>query len=239
MNSDIDQADKIVGLEEAIKQKSDHFDQMERNINELVNKLNESVDHFENTVKASIRNADQKTKEAEATLAKALKSVENNQSIEKTLETFKQRIKDLEKEISERGYTISTLNAQISANDDEIMELRNTSHEHISRSAACQNADPSKESRKAGLFSSRRKDRDRLDHEYELQKKRIEEDKELEELRREILSSASYSEEKKKFILGCWKEGISLHDIKCSIADPSLSLDIMKMLKEYCLNGRK
>ena len=82
----------------------------------------------------------------------------------------------------------------------------------------------------AGLFSSRRKKTDDISAEN----RRYREEKRMQDyqaFRTEVLLSSDYSEEQKKFLASCFKEGETYEKLKATIASPLMSVEMMKEMK--------
>ena len=80
------------------------------------------------------------------------------------------------------------------------------------------------------LFSGRRKKNDEISEEN----RRYREEKRMQDyqaFRTEVLLSSDYSEDQKKFLASCYKEGESYEKLKATIASPLMSVEMMKEMK--------
>ena len=179
----------------------------------------------------------EKEQEYDKTLDSAKKEIDLHQQAMILLsETMKQYCDNAQFENNRRIEELESQIRELSKNNEESSQAKMLQEESTGVSYAEMQMKDQSNSYTANhnpftvLFSGRRKKNDEISEEN----RRYREEKRMQDyqsFRTEVLLSSDYSEDQKKFLASCYKEGESYEKLKATIASPLMSVEMMKEMK--------
>ena len=175
----------------------------------------------------------EKEQEYVETVDNAKKEIDlHSQAMVLLSETMKQYCDNAQSESNRRIAELETQLKEISKKSEETADLKPSAPPTPSypQNQSTVSAEMPRQSIMSSIFGTRRKKAEDISEEN----RKYREEKRMQDyqtFRTEVLLSSDYSEEQKKFLASCFKEGETYEKLKATIASPLMSVEMMKEMK--------